>query len=106
MEMGLGNQQFVTLLLYLDDICVFFIDEMLDQIEIVFKRLREFNLKIKPKKCQLFQHSIIFLGYVFSVDASSANYNKVAKVQKVASANQPKKKSILKFGILLSPVYS
>ena len=33
--MCLGNQQFVTLLLYLDDICVFgaSIDEMLDEIE-------------------------------------------------------------------------
>ena len=32
MEMCLGDQQFVTLLLYLDDICVFVasIDEMLD----------------------------------------------------------------------------
>ena len=36
MEMCLGDQQFVTLLLYLDDICVFAasIDEILDQIEL------------------------------------------------------------------------
>ena len=34
MEMCLGDQQFVTLLLYLDDICIFAtsIDEMLDHI--------------------------------------------------------------------------
>ena len=59
MEMCLGDQQFVTLLLYLDDICVFAtsIDEMLDSIELVFKWLEEFNLKIKPKKCYFFQHS-------------------------------------------------
>ena len=39
MEMCLGDQQFVTLLLYLDDICVFAasIEEMLDHIELVFK---------------------------------------------------------------------
>ena len=51
MEMCLGDQQFVTLLLYLDDICIFAasIDEMLDHIELVFKWLEEFNLKIKPK---------------------------------------------------------
>ena len=43
MEMCLGDQQFVTLLLYLDNICVFVtsIDEMLDQIELVFSRLKE-----------------------------------------------------------------
>ena len=52
MVMCFGGQQFVTLLLYLDDICVFAtsIDEMLDHIELVFKWLEEFNLKIKPKK--------------------------------------------------------
>ena len=56
MEMCLGDQQFVTLLLYLDDICVFAasIDKMLDRIELVFKWLEEFNLKIKPKKCHFF----------------------------------------------------
>ena len=38
MEEYLGDQQFVTLLLYLDDICIFApsIDVMLDQIELVF----------------------------------------------------------------------
>ena len=51
MEMCLGDQWFVTLLLYLDDICVFAtsIDEVLDHIELLFKWLEEFNLKIKSK---------------------------------------------------------
>ena len=49
----LGDQQFVTLLLYLDDICIFalHVSTMLDQIELVFNQLNSFNLKIKPKKC-------------------------------------------------------
>ena len=51
MEQCLGDQQFVTLLLYLDDICIFApsIEEMLDHIDLVFNRLKEFHLKIKPK---------------------------------------------------------
>ena len=55
-EQCLGDQQFVTLLLYLDDICIFAptIDNMLDLIEVVFDRLKQFNLKIKPEKCQFF----------------------------------------------------
>ena len=67
MEQYLGDQQFVTLLLYLDDICIFVptIDDMLDQIELVFDRLKQFNLKIKPKKCQFFNTSVLFLGHVF-----------------------------------------
>ena len=79
MEMCLGDQQFVTLLLYLDDICIFAasIDKILDCIELVFKWLEEFNLKIKPKKCHFFQHSIIFLRHVLSVEGISANPKKV-----------------------------
>ena len=49
MEQCLGDQQFVTLLLYLDDICIFAPDvsTMLDQMELVFSQLKSFNLKIK-----------------------------------------------------------
>ena len=56
MEMCLGDQQFVTLLLYLEDICIFAasIDKMLDHIELVFKWLEDFNLKIKPKNVTSF----------------------------------------------------
>ena len=56
MGMYLGDQQFVTLLLYLDDICMFAIsiEELLDCIELVFKLLEEFNLKIKPKNAIYF----------------------------------------------------
>ena len=48
MEQCLGDQQFVTLLLYLDEICIFFptIGETLDCIHLVFDRLKKFNLKI------------------------------------------------------------
>ena len=79
MEMCLGDQQFVTLLLYLDNICIFAtsIDEMLDCIELVFKWLEEFNRKIKPKKCHFFQCSIVFLGHVLSAEGISANPEKV-----------------------------
>ena len=83
MEMFLGDQQFMTLLLYLDDICIFAanVDEMLDQIQIVFGRLKDFNLKLKPKKCHFFQCSVVFLGYVLSADGISTNPEKVEKVQ-------------------------
>ena len=47
----------------------------------VLSRLKEFNLKIKPKKCHFFQHSIVFLGYVLSVDGISANPRKVDTVK-------------------------
>ena len=57
MEQCLGNQQYVTLLLYLDDICIFAPDvsAMLDQIELVFNWLKSFNLKTKPKNVTFFR---------------------------------------------------
>ena len=92
MEMCLGDQQLVTLLLYLDNICIFAasIEEMLDCIELVFKWLEDFNLKIKPKKCHFFQHSIIFLGHVLSAEGISANPEKVEKVKNWPVPTNPK----------------
>ena len=83
MEQYLGDQQFVTLLLYLDDICIFAPDvsAILGQIELVFSWLKAFNLKIKLKKCYFYQASVIFLGHVLSADEISANPEKVDKVR-------------------------
>ena len=62
MEMCIGDQQYVTLLFYLDDICIFAetADQMLDRIELVFSHLKEFNLKIKPKKSHFFPNKCYF----------------------------------------------
>ena len=51
MEHCLGDQQFDTLLLHLDDICIFVlsIKVMLDWMQLMFNRLKEYDLKIKPK---------------------------------------------------------
>ena len=63
---------------------------MLDHIELVFKWLEEFNLKIKPKKCHFFQCSVIFLGCVLSADGISANPKKVEKVKDWPVPTNPK----------------
>ena len=83
MEQCLGDQQCVTLLLYLDDICIFAPDvsTILDWIKFMFTQLKSFNLKIKPKNVIFFQASVIFLGHVLSADGISANSEKVDKVR-------------------------
>ena len=83
MEMCLGDQQYLTLLFYLDDICIFSssIDEMLDRIAMVLYRLKEFNLKIKPKKSFFFQSNVLFLGHMLSKDGILPNPEKVSKVR-------------------------
>ena len=83
MEMCLGDQQYLTLLFYLDDICIFSssINEMLHRIALVLNHLQECNLKIKPKKLFLFQSNILFLGHTLSKDGISLNPEKVNKVR-------------------------
>ena len=83
MEMCLGDQQYLTLLFYLNDICVFssFIGEMLDRVKLVLKSLQDFNLKIKPKKTFFFQSQVLFLGHTLSKEGISPNPEKVQKVK-------------------------
>ena len=83
MEMVTGDQQIVTLLFYLDDICIFAnsADQMLDRIELVFSRLKQYQLKIKPKKSFFFQTEVSFLGHVLSAKGISPNPEKVDKVR-------------------------
>ena len=92
MEMCIGDQQYITLLFYLDDICIFAetADQMLDRIEFVFSRLKEFNLKIKPKKSHFFQTSVTFLGHILSADGVSPNPEKVAKIKDWPTPKTPK----------------
>ena len=86
MEMCIGDQQYVTLLFYLDDICIFTetADQMLDRIEFVFSRLKEFNLKIKPKKSHFFQTSVTFLGHILISRRRIAKPGKGCKNQGLA----------------------
>ena len=83
MEMCISDQQYITLLFYLDDICVFAetADQMLDRIQFTFNRLKEFNLKIKPKKSFFFQAEVNFLGHILSQKGVSPNPEKVEKIR-------------------------
>ena len=104
MEMCFEDQQCFTFLVYLDGICIFTtnVSEMLDQIEMVVKRLKDFNFKIKPKKCHFFQCSVVFLEYVLSVDGISANSEKVEKVQNwPVPSNQKELHSFLAWPLII-----
>ena len=92
MEMCIGDQQYITLLFYLDDICVFAetADQMLDRIQFTFGRLKEFNLKIKPKKSFFFQAEVNFLGHILSKKGVSPNPEKVAKIKDWPIPKTPK----------------
>ena len=63
---------------------------MLDRIELVISRLKEFNLKIKPKKSYFFQTSVTFLGHILSADGILPNPEKVSKVKDWPVPKTPK----------------
>ena len=53
-------------LIYIDDIIIFSksVDEHLTHLEEVFRRLREANVKLNPRKCNLVKQRIEYLGHV------------------------------------------
>ena len=52
-----------------------------NNLKIVFQRLREAGLRLKPKKCRLLSHSTKFLGHVVSGDGVSPDPEKREAVQ-------------------------
>ena len=70
------------LFVYLDDICIYSktFEEHLKHLDIVFTRLRQHNLKLKPTKCHMFQKEVQYLGHVLSADGISTSQDKVKAI--------------------------
>ena len=95
-------------MLYLNDICIFAptIDDMLDWIELVFNRLKQYNLKIKPKKCQFLDTSVLFLGHILLAKGISVNPEKVEKVKTWPVPNNIKEvQSLFRISLILQVVH-
>ena len=83
MEKVFAGLTYVTLLLYLDDIIVYgkTFEIHLQNLEEVFKRLAEANLKLNPEKCALFQPQVSFLGHLVSEAGIAVDPEKIKAVQ-------------------------
>ena len=83
MEKVLSGLQYDICLLYLDDIIVKSdtFEKQILHLTQVFERLRQANLKLSPKKCNLFKHKVAFLGHIVSSEGISTNPEKVEAVQ-------------------------
>ena len=68
MQNCMGELNFIYCLIYLDDLIMFLwgAEEHLHQLHVVFDHLREYNLKLKPLKCSLFQEGINYLAHQVS----------------------------------------
>ena len=73
MELALRGLHLQHCLVYLNNIVVFGrnFEQALENLELVFDQLASAGLKLKPKKCALFQHSVKFLGHVLAKEGVS-----------------------------------
>ena len=70
---------------YVDDIATSSatFEEHVRHVRKMFERLREFNLKVKAKKCQLFQSSIKFLGHIVSERGLEIPYERIKAIMEI-----------------------
>ena len=68
MQKCMGELNFIYCSIYLDDLIVFLqtAEEHLHHLHVVFDCLREYNLKLKPLKCNLFREEINYLAHKVS----------------------------------------
>ena len=83
MERCMGDINLRDCLIYLDDIIIFTstFEEHLGQLEAVFKRLQEHNLKLKASKCEFFKNRVVYLGHVVSEDGIRTDPSKIEAVR-------------------------
>lgn len=83
-ELVLRGMTWKEIIAYLDDVLVLGtdVDNHLKRLREVFLRFRRFKLKLKPKKCQLFQVKVPFLGRIVSKDGVQVDPEKVIAVKK------------------------
>ena len=84
MQNCMGELNFIYCLIYLDDLIMFLqtAEEHLHQLHVVFDCLREYNLKLKPLKCSLFQEEMNYLVHQVLKDGvwpSNINVKAIAK---------------------------
>ena len=70
-------------LIYVDDVIVHAstFERELERLRLVFFRLRAANLKLNPKKCELFRHKVKFLGHVVCAEGVATDPDKVEAVK-------------------------
>ena len=81
-ELALRGLQWITCLIYLDDVIIFGrnFKEHLSRLKEVLLRIRRANLKLKPSKCHLLQEEVEFLGHVVSEEEILPNPRNIEKL--------------------------
>ena len=57
------------------------IAEHLERLDVVFSKLAECGVKLKPKKCHLFKQEVVCLGHVVSLAGIFTDPGKIEVIQ-------------------------
>ncbi len=84
-----GDENFSSVLCYLDDLMVFAPSEAiaLQRLEMVLLRLSQHNLKLAPKKCCFLRRSVKFLGHFISEEGIKTDPGKVEAINKIQASD-------------------
>ena len=82
MESCLGEMHLQDCIIYLDDIIVFSKtpEEHLHQLRLVFQKISQAGLKLKPSKCEFFRTRLEYLGHIISKKGIETNPKKVRAI--------------------------
>lgn len=83
MELLLGGLTWRICLVYLDDVLIMgqMFDEHLKNLQKVFNRIREANLKLNPKRCFVWEKEVEFLGHVVFSEEVRTSDDKIEAVR-------------------------
>ena len=83
MEYILAGLNWQTCLIYIDDIIVFSdtFESHLSRLSVVLERICTHGLKVSPKKCDLFQKQVSFLGHIVSNEGIATDAGKIESVK-------------------------
>ena len=84
MESCLGELHLQYCIIYLDNIIIFSKtpEEHLKRLHMVFEKLSESGLKLKPSKCECFKCRLQYLGHIVSESGIKTNPKKIEVIQK------------------------
>ena len=82
MDEVLKDLQNKICMVFMDDVIVFStgLTEHIQNLKLVFKKLREANLKIQLDKCEFLRREVEFLGHVVTPDGIKPNKKKIAAI--------------------------
>ena len=82
MDVVVAGLKWNSVLVYLDDICVFSnsFEEHVSHVREVFNRIQQAGMKLKPSKCYLFQDQIKYLGHVVTSTGIQPDPDKIKAI--------------------------